>query len=59
LQQLGLRKFVSTYKEKGITSISFPLLGASNGGIDPVISENIMTEYLKNCDIPVLIYKKW
>ena len=31
--QLGLQKFVDTYKEKGITSIAFPLLGTLNGGI--------------------------
>lgn len=55
--KLGLEKFVSTYKAKGITSISFPLLGASNGGIPKDISLAIMCEYLKDCDIPILIYK--
>jgi O-acetyl-ADP-ribose deacetylase (regulator of RNase III) len=29
----GLEKFVDTYKEKGITSIAFPLLGCTNGGL--------------------------
>lgn len=30
----GLQKFVSTYEEKKITSISFPQLGVGNGGLD-------------------------
>ncbi|MBX9188588.1 macro domain-containing protein [Bacteroides sp. K03] len=53
----GLRKFVETYKEKGITSIAFPLLGASNGGLDPDKVTNLMHFYLENCDIPVEIYE--
>ena len=31
--ELGLEKFVTTYKEKGITSIAFPMLGTNNGGL--------------------------
>ena len=54
--ELGLTKFVNNYKDKGITSISFPLLGASNGGLDPQVSLEIMYRYLKNCDIPVIIF---
>lgn len=54
--ELGLKKFVSEYKAKGITSIGFPLLGANNGGIDPKISLNIMCNYLQECEIPVYIY---
>ncbi|MDQ3019634.1 MAG: macro domain-containing protein [Bacteroidota bacterium] len=53
----GLQKFVSTFKEKGITSISFPLLGAQNGGIDPDISISIMEKYLSKCDIEIEIYE--
>lgn len=56
--ELGLEKFVNTYDEKGITSISFPLLGASNGGIDPDISLRIMCNYLDKCDIPINIFTK-
>lgn len=56
--EAGLKKFVSTYKSKGITSVAFPLLGASNGKIDPEISLNIMKKYLQECDIPVYIYIK-
>ena len=38
----GLQKFVETYKDKGITSIAFPLLGANNGGLDGHKVEEIM-----------------
>ena len=38
----GLQKFVETYKEKGITSIAFPLLGANNGGLDGKKVEELM-----------------
>lgn len=54
----GLQKFLDTYKEKGITSIAFPLLGANNGGLDPKLSQDVMTNYLKQCDIEVAIYIK-
>lgn len=53
----GLEKFVATYKERGITSIAFPLLGADNGGISQDISLAIMESYLKKLDINVEIYK--
>ncbi|MCT2561861.1 macro domain-containing protein [Chryseobacterium herbae] len=52
----GLDKFMETYRTRGIESIAFPLLGASNGGIPPEVSLKIMTDYLKECDIPVTIY---
>ena len=52
----GLQKFLESYKEKGITSIAFPLLGASNGGIPENISLNIMKRYLEQCEIDVEIY---
>lgn len=53
----GLQKFVETYKEKGITSIAFPLLGANNGGLDKDKVMEIMTKYLCQCDITVEIYQ--
>ena len=52
----GLQKFVETYKEKGITSIAFPLLGANNGGLDSKKVEELMISYLSQCDIPIEIY---
>lgn len=53
----GLRKFVDTYKEKGIQSIAFPMLGADKGGIFPERSLNIMRTYLDPLDINIEIYQ--
>jgi len=53
----GLKKFVETYEEKGITSISFPLLGCGNGGLN---WENevkpLMEKYLRPLPIEVYIH---
>lgn len=57
--ECGLRKFVNTYKEKGITSAAFPLLGAGNGGMDKSSSMAMMGEYLSKCDIPIEIYSTY
>lgn len=53
----GLEKFVATYKEKGIRSIAFPLLGADRGGIDKDESLDLMANYLSQIDVEVEIYK--
>lgn len=53
----GLEKFVSTYKEKGITSIAFPLLGSDRGGIPQEESLSIITQYLEDLDIEIEIYR--
>jgi O-acetyl-ADP-ribose deacetylase (regulator of RNase III) len=53
----GLQKFVDTYKEKGITSIAFPLLGTHNGGLDKQKVLSLMHNYLGQCDIPIEIYE--
>jgi O-acetyl-ADP-ribose deacetylase (regulator of RNase III) len=53
----GLEKFCDSYKEQGITSIAFPLLGAHNGGLDKEDVLLVMKQYLKNCDIPIEIYE--
>ena len=53
----GLKKFLETYKEKGITSIAFPMLGALNGGLDPGKVLDLMHQYLEFCDIPIEIYE--
>lgn len=55
--ELGLKKFMETYIERGITSIAFPMLGASLGGLPENVSLKIMTEYLEKCNIPVEIYR--
>ena len=52
----GLQKFVDTYKEKEITSIAFPLLGASHGGLTQEQSLSTMKRYLSNCDIEIEIW---
>lgn len=53
----GLEKFCSTYKEQGITSIAFPLLGTHNGGLDKVTVLNLMEEYLGKCELEIEIYE--
>lgn len=53
----GLRKFIESYREKGIESIAFPLLGADKGGIPQSQSLSIMKEYLERAEIHVEIYK--
>lgn len=53
----GLSKFVCTYKNKGIKSVAFPLLGAQNGGLTKEQSLILLRKHLKNIDIPVEIYQ--
>lgn len=53
----GLGKFLNTYQERGIQSIAFPLLGASNGGIPQELSLEIMTTYLEKADLEIEIYR--
>ncbi len=53
----GLEEFLHTYGEKGIESIAFPVLGASNGGLDEDESLTVMQNYLERCEIPVEIYR--
>lgn len=53
----GLKKFVSTYEEKKITSISFPQLGVGNGGLDwEKQVKPLMEKYLKGLPIDVFIH---
>lgn len=54
--EAGLLKFVNTYKDKGITSIAFPMLGTHNGGLDKQEVRNLMEHYLSKCDIPIEVY---
>lgn len=53
----GLSKFVETYKDKGIASVAFPLLGTHNGGLDKQEVLSVMNQYLGQCDIPIEIYE--
>jgi O-acetyl-ADP-ribose deacetylase (regulator of RNase III) len=53
----GLEKFMDTYEQKGISSIAFPVLGASKGGLPEDRAITIMQSYLNQCGIPVEVYK--
>ena len=55
--EVGLADFLNSYKNEGIESIAFPVLGASNGGLDEEESLSVMRSYLERCDIPVEIYQ--
>ena len=55
--KMGLEKFQQTYKEKGISSIAFPLLGADKGGLNADQSLEIMVSYLDDLPIDIEIYK--
>jgi O-acetyl-ADP-ribose deacetylase (regulator of RNase III) len=54
--EAGLQKFVSTYQQKRISSIAFPLLGASRGGLSEKASLAVMQRYLEPCNIPIEIW---
>ena len=52
----GLQKFSNVYLEKNISSIAFPLLGASSGGLDQNDVIELMYKYLeplKNIEIEI------
>jgi len=55
--EAGLEKFVDTYRDKGVESIAFPLLGADKGGIPPEESLSVMRRYLEGLDINIEIYQ--
>ena len=52
----GLQKFIDCYKEKGITSIAFPLLGADKGKLEESLALELMKNYLDKCNIEIEIY---
>ena len=53
----GLISFISNYKKWDIKSVAFPILGANNGGLNPIEVEKLMIEYLSKIDIDVYICK--
>lgn len=60
--EAGLQKFVATYQEKEIESISFPQLGTGNGGLDWEREvQPLMEKYLRKLPIKVYvhIYTGW
>lgn len=48
--ELGMQKFLETYKDKNIKSIAFPMLGCNNGGLNKDKVLEIMTKYLIKCE---------
>lgn len=53
--EAGLQKFVSTYAEQGITSVSFPRLGSGLGGLDwDEAVQPLMEAYL--APLPIAVY---
>lgn len=55
--ELGLDKFISSYKQRGIESIAFSLLGADKGGLDSNWVIETMQKYLVALDINIEIWK--
>ena len=52
----GLKKFVQTYQDRGITSIAFPQLGCGNGGLPWGEVRPVMERWLRPLTIPVYIH---
>lgn len=56
--ELGLQKFLSTYTERRINSIAFPLLGTKEEGLIISIVKQTMEKYLSVCsNITIEIYE--
>ncbi len=54
----GLRRFAETYRERGIISASFPMLGCGNGGLPWDEVGPLMKRYLDPLPIPVFIHMR-
>lgn len=54
--EAGLIKFVQTYTEWGITSVSFPQLGCGNGDLAWSTVRPLMEKHLEDVRIPVYIH---
>lgn len=54
--EAGLKKFVSTYENQGISEISFPKLGCGNGNLEWDDVRPMMEHYLSDLSIPVFIH---
>lgn len=51
----GLKNFADTFHQKGITSVAFPKLGTSNGGLEWDVVRKIMEKHLSGLGIDVYI----
>lgn len=54
--EAGLERFVATYDELGVTSISFPPLGCGNGQLDWRTVQPVMERHLGGLPIPVYVH---
>ncbi|WP_051533991.1 macro domain-containing protein [Desulfitibacter alkalitolerans] len=55
--EAGLKKFVCSYEDKGITSIAFPMLGCGNGELDWESQVRpLMEKYLSRLPIDIYVY---
>lgn len=54
--EVGLKKFVAQYEERGIHEIAFPRLGCGNGELDWQDVRPLMESYLKPLPITVYIH---
>jgi O-acetyl-ADP-ribose deacetylase (regulator of RNase III) len=52
----GLIQFRTNYKDLGIDSVAFPMLGCGLGGLKWSDVKPLMEEYLGDLDIPIEIY---
>ena len=53
--ELGLKKFVEVYETLGISSIAFPKLGCSNGGLEWELVKQLMEKYLSNINLTTYV----
>lgn len=54
--EAGLKKFRDTYEEKEIKSISFPMLGCENGGLEWSRVQTVMERYLEDLPSELEVY---
>jgi O-acetyl-ADP-ribose deacetylase (regulator of RNase III) len=55
--EAGLKKFVATYQDYGISSVAFPQLGCGHGELDwDTQVQPLMEKYLRRLPIPVYIH---
>ena len=53
----GLRSFAQMAQAADFSSVAFPLLGASHGGLDPELSRSIMVEHLAGLPLAIEIWR--
>lgn len=56
--EAGLETFARSYKQMGISSVSFPPLGCGNGNLDWADVRPMMEKYLAKLEIPVYVHDR-